>query len=155
MSGLKINNDKTMAVWIKSRKNCGVQFLRDINFCWNPGIFKVLGVKLSTNIRIISDIDYKGKLLKIQKMLNTWKKKLSPIGKITVTKTWIIPTIVYLFSDLPDPPDSCLKNVDDEFYQFLWDNKLSKVKKSVICKQYNEGGLNMYNISPFFISYET
>lgn len=131
MSGLKINNDKTIAVWIGSRKNCDVQFLRDRNFCWDPGIFKVLGVKLSTNIKNINEINYDGKLLKIQKILKTWKKRqLSPIGKVTVIKTLIIPIIIYLFSNLPDPPDSFLKDIDTEFYQFLWDNKPSKIKKT-------------------------
>ena len=150
MSGLKINNDKTVAVWIGSRKNCGVKFLRDRNFCWDPGIFKVLGVKLSTNLESISELNFEAKIVKIKKILNIWKKRqLTPLGKITVIKNLIIPTMVYFFINLPDPPDTFLRNLEDEFYKFLWDNKPSKIKKSIVCRPYEEGGLKMCDIYSF------
>ena len=44
MSGLKINNDKTCIVWITSKKHSQVSFLRDVNFFWDPIIFKILGI---------------------------------------------------------------------------------------------------------------
>ena len=47
ISGLKMNYDKTQIVWIGSRKHSKVRILRDMNVCWNPGIFRVLGVNFS------------------------------------------------------------------------------------------------------------
>ena len=44
----KMNYDKAQIVWTGSRKHSKVRFLRDMNFCWNPGIFRVLGNKLQT-----------------------------------------------------------------------------------------------------------
>ena len=44
MSGLNMNYDKIYAVWIGSRRRCQIRFIRDMNFCWDPGIFKVLGI---------------------------------------------------------------------------------------------------------------
>ena len=49
-----------------------VHFLRDMNFCWDPGIFTVLGIKFSTDIKQITSISYEGKLTEIKGILNTW-----------------------------------------------------------------------------------
>ena len=150
ISGLHINNDKTIAVWIGSRKNCGVRFCRDRNFCWDPGIFKILGVKFSTDTNVISDLNYEGKILKIRRILNIWKKRqLTPLGKITVIKTLVIPTVAYLFINVPDPSDIFLRELEGELFGFLWDNKPSKIKKAVVFRTYEDGGLKMCNIYSF------
>ena len=81
MSGLKMNNDKTQIVWI------GSQALRDMNFCLDPGIFIVLGIKFSTDTDQINEINYDNKLLEIKTILILWKRRqLTPLGKITVIK---------------------------------------------------------------------
>lgn len=67
ISGLKINYEKTHVVWIVSRKNSQIRFLRDKKFCWDPGIFKYLGILFSTNIKDIVNLNYEGKLHEIQK----------------------------------------------------------------------------------------
>ena len=46
-SGLNMNYDKTSVVWIGVGESARLRFLRDMNFCWDPGIFRVLGVKFS------------------------------------------------------------------------------------------------------------
>ena len=74
MSGLKINFDKTNAVWIGSEKDSRIRFLPHLEFKWNPATFKVLGVHFSTNTEIVPSINYEGKLLEIQKLLNAWSK---------------------------------------------------------------------------------
>ena len=58
----KMNYDKAQIVWTGSRKHSKVRFLRDMNFCWNPGIFTVLGDNFSTDIQQISTINYDKKL---------------------------------------------------------------------------------------------
>ena len=42
MSGLMINIDKTVAVWIGSRRNSEVKFMPELGLNWNPATFKVL-----------------------------------------------------------------------------------------------------------------
>ena len=49
MSSLKINFDKTNAVWIGSEKDSRIRFLPHLEFKWNPATFKVLGIHFSTN----------------------------------------------------------------------------------------------------------
>jgi hypothetical protein len=48
--------------------------MRDRNFCWDPGIFRYLGVKLTTDLRRIIDINYDGKFIEIKKFFKIGKK---------------------------------------------------------------------------------
>jgi len=150
ISGLKMNTDKTQVVWIGSRKKCNVKYMQDRNFVWDPGIFKILGVKLTTDIDRISQINYEDKLITIQRVLKSWKKRnITPLGRITVIKSLLISKLTHLLINLPDPPQDFLISLEDELYNYLWDGKNSKIKKSVVCKPYSEGGLQMLNIKTF------
>ena len=124
MSGLRVNEEKTQVVWIGSRTNCRVWFLRNTNyFCWDPGIFnKVLGIKLCTDTDYISEINYENKLFEIQRILKSWSyRHLSPLGKITVIKTLAVSKVIHLFTNLPGPPIVFLQNLNEACFQFLWD----------------------------------
>ena len=44
MSGLMINIDTTVAVWIGSRRNSQLKFMPELGLNWNPATLKVLGV---------------------------------------------------------------------------------------------------------------
>ena len=147
ISGLKVNCNKTQIVWIGSMKNSEVRYMRDSNFQWNPGIFKVLGVKFSTDISTISQINYDGKISEIRRILNRWKKRqLTPFGKITVIKTLVISKLTYLFLNIPDPSKEFLQQTETELYRFLWDGKPSRIKKSIVCQPYESGGLKMVSV---------
>lgn len=147
ISGLKVNCNKTQIVWIGSMKNSEVRYLRDSNFQWNPGIFKVLGVKFSTDISTISDLNYDGKLSEIRRILNRWRKRqLTPFGKITVIKTLVMSKLTYLFLNIPDPSEEFLQQTEAELYRFLWDSKPSRIKKETICQPYELGGLRMTSV---------
>ena len=90
-----------------------------MNFCWNPGIVKVIGVKCSTSTDEISTINYEGKLQEINTVLVIWmKRKLTPLGKITVIKTLVVSKITHLFITLPDPPATFLHELENVLFQF-------------------------------------
>ena len=153
ISGLKINNDKTNVVWIGSMKNSEVRYMRDENFCWNPGIFKVLGVLFSTDIQRMVDINFEGKLQVVHKLIHYWnKRQLTPLGKITVIKSLILSKFTYLFLNLPDPPIEFTKELQNILYRFLWNGKPAKIKRSVVCKSYIDGGLQMVDVQTFISS---
>ena len=150
MSGLNINFEKTQAVWIGSSKGSGVRFLRDMNFCWDPGIFRYLGILFSTRYREIVHLNYEGKLREITALLNTWSKRhLTPFGKITVLKTLAISKLTYLFVNLPDPDDLFLKELNNVFFKFLWNSKTSRIGRRHVCQSYLQGGLQMIDIFSF------
>jgi hypothetical protein len=149
ISGLKMNTQKTQVVWIGSRKNSNVQYRRDQNFVWNPGIFRVLGVNFSTNIQTICELNFNDKLLTIQRCIKTWKKRhLTPLGKITIIKSLLMSKLTHLLISLPDPSEQFIAQLEKEYYDFLWDGK-AKIKKTVVCKSYREGGIQMLDIRMF------
>ena len=153
ISGLKINPDKTQIVWIGSTKNCGRRYLRDKNFCWDPGIFRVLGIKFSTTLENILELNLEGKIQEIKKVIGKWKKRnLTPFGKITILKSLIASKLIYILSNLPDPNVEFMNEIEKIFFDFLWEGKPSKIKKSIICKTYADGGLRMIDIHAFLSS---
>ena len=78
-----------------------------------------------------------------------WRRRfLTPLGKITVIKSLLLPKITHLLISLPNPDTEVLNIISSIFYDFLWTGR-AKTKQSVIVKQYFEGGLNMINLNAF------
>ena len=147
ISGLKINNDKTQIAWVGNKKNCGDGYMRDRNFIWDPGTFKVLRILFSTKIKNIAEINFNGKLDEAKRCMSKWKKRvLTPLGKLTILKTLIVPKLTYLLINLPDPSDNFLKEYDKLLFQFLWGGKTNRIKRETICQPYEKGGIKMFDI---------
>lgn len=150
MSGLKMNYEKTMVVWIGSQRNSHVKYMPELNLSWNPVTFKILGVVFSINVHEIVLINYENKLGDIRKLLNCWSRRnLTPYGKITVIKTLALSKITHLFLNLPDPDEAFMKDLEKLLYSFLWDDKNDKIKRSSMCQSYEDGGLKMVNIKTY------
>ena len=144
--------DKTNVVWIGSRRKCQVRFLRDMNFCWDPGIVIVLGVKLSTDTKQIVAINYKSKLDEIHKILRVWtRRQLTPLGKIIIIKTCHIQDYTFIYYIARSTEYICAAHELNASFkkQFLWDGKTSKINTVVSCKLYEEGEMNMLDVFGF------
>jgi hypothetical protein len=64
-------------------------------------------------------INYEDKLIKIQNLINHWKRRiLTPIEKIAVIKTLLISILNHLFIALPSPPQNMINKL--MFYDFIW-----------------------------------
>lgn len=152
ISGLTINFQKTVVVWLGSRKNCNTRYLRDMNFTWDPGgaensKFKYLGIYFSTKILDIVSLNFENKLQEIDKILKNWSKRfLTPFGKITVIKTLALSKLTYLFTNIPDPELKFMKDLETRLYTFLWGSRTNKINKKHVCLNKFEGGLNMVNV---------
>jgi hypothetical protein len=71
------------------------------------------------------------------------------IGKVTVIKTLAVPILVQPFTVLPDPPIHIIKEIQDIFFNFLWNNKVDKVKRDTVIGNYEDGGLIMPHVLSF------
>ena len=120
---------------------------------WNVTEFSLLGIKFSVDLNNISKLNFSRLTSKIAEIRNHWKKRsLTPLGKVTVLKTLILSNFIHLFTSLPTPSDTCLKNLNTIFFSFLWDKKTEKISRKTVKSDYKYGGIRMVDINNFIIS---
>jgi len=104
ISGLKVNIEKTKAIWIGKLRRNTEELCKDLKLAWTEEEFTVLGVKFNVDITDITQINLQGKIVKMQALLTQWKRrKLTLLGKITIIKSIVIPLITHLLISLPNP----------------------------------------------------
>ena len=121
-AGLKVNLDKTEAIWIGSKVNSREKILPDINLNWNQtGKFKLLGISFDLFAPDKSAINFDQKIHKIRTLLNTWiYRDLTYMGKITVIKSLALPILIQALTVLPNPAEKVFKEIQNIFFNFLW-----------------------------------
>ena len=151
-SGLKVNFGKTHAVWIGLNK-CSTESIKTRwKLSWGKIDFKLLGIIFHVNLDQMQRINYTDKIQKISSLIKLWKRRyLTPLGKITVIKTLLLPLLNHLFISIPNPNDQILTELNKIFFEFLWEGP-AKIKQNVVVKQYCEGGIKMINLKAFINS---
>ena len=123
MSGLKINKEKTKALWIGSKINSTETLCNEHNLDWEQSPIKILGVTFPPEVSKIWDFNSHETLAKIENLIKTWsKRKLTLPGKITIIKSLALSKLTHLLISLPNPPDNLLKSLDKLFYKFIWNS---------------------------------
>ena len=64
-------------------------------------------------------------------------------------KTLALPILVQLFTVLPDPLIYIVQQIQDMFLNFLWNNKVDKVKRNTVLGNYEDRGLKMPHVLSF------
>lgn len=150
LSGLGVNVDKTSVIWIGSMRNSNRILCKDYNLNWVTDKFSLLGVTLSTNLQDIVPMNFEEKLPMLRDILNSWSKRiLTPLGKLVVIKTLVIPKLNHLFIGLPNPSEEFIKTLQNMCFNFLWKNGPDRIKRVVAMQGYESGGLRMTDISHF------
>ena len=140
-SGLKLNFDKTFAVWLGSMKLSNITLCYDLNLKWAKS-FTLLGIYFNVDKMVAEN--YNSKIHTIEKIIHCYKKrKLSLIGKVTVLKTLIVPKLVYIMQVLPSPTSEFLKQMEIIFKRFLWDDKKPRITLAQLEKDIQDGGLKL------------
>ena len=150
-SGFRASYDKTQAAWIGARRGCGEELQTNKPIKWNhSGAFKLLGIQYSLHKSDRYIDNFTQKIEKIQRLLGDWSlRNISLIGKVTVIRTLALPILVQPFTVLPDPPIHIVKKIQDIFFNFLWNNKVDKVKRNTVIGNYEDGGLKMPHVLSF------
>ena len=149
LSGLKVNYEKTEALWIGSFKNRTDKLAINQNIRWSIRKVKSLGVWFSSSKEEAVVLNYQEKKEKISKILSCWLlRRLTLLGKVTVIKSLAASQLVYIMSSLPSS-QSYLKEIHQLLYNFLWDGRGDKIKRSVMLNEYKDGGLKMLDIRSF------
>ena len=151
-SGLKINLDKTKAIWLGSMVGKDLKLCEDINLDWGQGNFEILGIQLNAKLENLWVINTRRRIDHIKRLLASWRKRnLTLIGKITVIKTLALSTLVHIFSALPRPPKDFIDEINSIFYKFIWNSKPDKIKRTNLTRNYDSGGLRMVDINVLLI----
>ena len=101
-SGLKVNFEKTHVIWIGSLKYTTRSIKTRWKLNWNTYSFKLLGIYFHIDLEKMIEINFRDKIDKIKNCILQWKKRqLTPLGKITVIKSLLLPLLTHLFKSLP------------------------------------------------------
>ena len=64
-------------------------------------------------------INFKEKIQKIRSLIKLWNRRyLTPLGKITVIKTLLLPILNHLFISIPNPSEHIIKELNNFFFLF-------------------------------------
>ena len=119
---------------------------------WGKTTFKLLGINFHIELDQTQQINFNEKIQKIRSLIKLWNRRyLTPLGKITVIKTLLLPKLNHLFISIPNPSEQIIKELNNIFFSCLWDGP-AKIKQNVVVKQYCEGGLRMINLKAFISS---
>ena len=149
VSGLRLNSKKTEALWIGSCAGKSEKLYPEKDFDWQNTKVKALGVWISTDPEITTKLNFFKKIEKMRNCLGFWTvRRLSLIGKITVLKSLAASQVTHLLSPL-QIDSQIIKQINDLFFDFLWNGKGDKIKRNVITQNYGNGGLRMIDIASF------
>ena len=153
ISGLKMNFSKTQLIWIGSKKYSKDKLCQEYTLKWGSSKFNLLGIDFDVNLHSIPKLNFDKKISKLKILMNTWnKRKLTPLGRITVFKTLLISQLNHIFISLPIPNNNFIQELNTTMFDFIWDHKPDKIKRKLSVLDYESGGLNIPNISSFICS---
>ena len=153
ISGLKVNTEKTQIVWIGKKKH-SKEKIACKSYTWTTVTnFKLLGIIFSVDLDKCPELNYSVKKAKIKESISQWNKRyLTPLGKVTVIKTFLMSKINHLFTTLPDPKEKFINEINDIFFKFLWSGKPDKINRKTVELENKNGGINMINFRNSIIS---
>ena len=74
---------------------------------------------------------------------------LTPIGKITALKTFVMSCFNHMFSSIPSPSRHSIYQLNIKMYSFIWDNKPDKISRKQMSNMKLHGGFKMVDIELF------
>ena len=149
-SGLKLNVEKTNAVWLGSMRNSNQKFMPHLNIKWNPPTFKILGIVFTNDLVDCVDINFRDKFLEIKRLYKVWlKRQITPLGRIAVLKSLILSKLIYLWLLLPNPPDSIVDDIQISIFAFIWNKKNDKIGRTSSTQNFEHGGIGIPNVKSY------
>ena len=113
--------------------------------------FTALGIFYDVNnMDTITDVNFNIMLESIQNIIKTWESRcLTAYGKATTVKSLIASKYTHLRLSLPSPDASMIKTIENLIYEFVWNNKPAKFRKSIMESDIKYGGMSLHNLSDF------
>ena len=142
-SGLKINMDKTNAIWLGSKAGCEDKLCEDLNLTWTDS-FTLLGLHFEAKLTNMTETNFVAKIGKVENILGFYSKlNLTLIGKICVIKTIIIPIFIHILTVLPTPTQTFIERLEKIIKQFLWKDGKVQISLEQLALDIGDGGLKL------------
>lgn len=88
-----------------------------------------------------------------QKLFSTWMKRSNtPLGRVAVLKSLILSKLIYWWTLLPNPPNHLIHQLQKKCFQFVWDNKNDKIKRTIAVQTIQKGGIGVPHIETYIKS---
>ena len=151
ISGLHMNKNKTVAMRVSNKNNTDIEEYEDIKFVQE---IKLLGLYFSNEKSARSnEKNWESKIEKLLHNLTLWSRRnLTLFGKVTIIKTFGLSQFIYIMKSI-GLPKNILQKVNKILFSFIWGkdfksgNTVEKIKRKVICRDIELGGLNMIDIN--------
>ena len=90
-----------------------------------------------------TNMDKKAEIFTLANTIHWNRRNITPLGKICLIKSLFLAKINHILSILLIPNDLFVKELENMFYRFVWNNKPDKIKRSILSQQYKNGGIQM------------
>ena len=148
-SGLKVNYEKSEALWIGKQRNSKETLFLQRKLTWARRKVKALGVWFSTIEGASGQLNFEEKIENLKKTVDNWHlRQLTLLGKVTVIKSLLASQLVYILTPLPTH-QKLLEEINRILFSFLWDGRGDRIKRSEMINDYEKGGLKMLDIKTF------
>ena len=135
VSGLELNEQKTQLLWLGRSR--APDFVAESEFNAVSDKFKYLGIVFTRNLLDMNVINFEAKAIDVRNLLRGWmRRKLTVYGKRTVLKTLALSKLTNIFTVLPSPPMESIKNLQKDFFKFIWNNGQDRIKRSHMLEQF-------------------
>ena len=115
--------------------------------CGNPPKLKILELWFTNNLSDAAELNMTDTFIEVKKLFNIWAKRtITPLGRVAVLKPSILSKLVYLLVMLPNPPDKFINDAQKLCFEFLWERKRDKIKRSIVIHNTSNGGINIPDI---------
>jgi len=140
LSGLKLNESKTKALWLGPWKQ---HTERPLNFLRTKELLKVLGIHISYDKAGNERKNVNQKIENLNVKLGTWTShQLSIFGRCLIVKSLGISQIVHSAAVLDIHKDYIAK-IQSSIFKFIWKEKQDKIKREALYQDYERGGLRV------------
>ena len=113
----------------------------------------MLGLWFTCNLIDMADINFSDKMRDAQNLMNIWmKRSITPLGRVAILKSLILSKLIYLWLLLPNPPEKLQQELQNMCFNFVWNNKRDKIKRTVSVRNVNEGGIGIPSVKALILS---
>ena len=150
-SGYKINSTKSNILFLKESERLNPPVT---SFHNSPQGFTYLGIQITPKVKNLIPSNYDPIIASVTQSINRWMSlPLSMIGRINIIKMNILPKFLYLFQSLPlNPPPSFFTRMNKLFTNFIWNEKKSRLRLSLLFLPYERGGLKLPNLYWYYMA---